>query len=209
MSLGNTSELSGNRLFCVSSDTFTHRTWLCWSSIMNKRSVQSWKGKNFVQITLSTYQCYSQAENSKSMPERVAKTPAVPSYPRSAPAPISTTSCTEVCGLENTNVHVSWIWAAKENVPSLEAERQDLVPDSVHHRRVEWCAPGPSSGKQPLFSPLRPRDQKALVREPVSGQHHLQSMLGRILCGRSQFYRANLVCPNVRRSCISLDLHEG
>lgn len=143
------------------------------------------------------YHCYSQAENSKSMPERVAEAPAVPRYPHLVPAPISTASCTEVCGLENTNVRVSWIWAAKEKSPPWRQSTRiwcltlrTTIGNSVHEDQARGSC---------LCSLRWGRDQKALVQDPVSGRHYPQNMLGTILCGWSQFYRAHLACPNAHQ----------
>lgn len=86
---------------------------------------------------LCKYQYYWQSDFAKctDMPERATWNQQLPAQtvqdPRihSISARISTpASFPVVCGLENTNVHVSWSWAAKEKSPPKRQSCRLLVP---------------------------------------------------------------------------------
>lgn len=116
---------------CVSWDTCVHKLQPCWSGgLYRSRVCPSLKSQHMIlwKTILSKYQyyCHSDFENSKGMPKRGLHT--IQQFPDRTryrdshihliSARISTpTSFPMVCGLENTNVHVSWSWAAKEKSP--------------------------------------------------------------------------------------------
>lgn len=119
----------------------------------------------FVKSILSKHRhyCQSDFENSKGMPERglptIQQFPDCTQYRDShihlISARISTpTSFPMVCGLENTNVHVSWSWAAKEKSPPKRQSCMLLVPlklftivqhnvtlTTISHREIVFYSP--------------------------------------------------------------------
>lgn len=91
-------------------------------------------------------------------------------------AHISTrTSFPMVCGLENTNVHVSWSWAAKEKSPPKRQGCMLLVPLKLFTIVQHDVTPRWAPGKQAFFHLWCHVTDKTMIWDPISEPHYLQT----------------------------------